>query len=161
MEIEIDERKMMNCPKCQKIIDNWSNFCFHCGIQLKPKSKQQKTGPAGIKYMNYLTIIFFMIFILFLTKLIFDQNKNNNNHISQNDVSQQYNSAIYKVAKHFNCACGNCGIMGLDECSCKMPGGAVEEKNFILTKLNQGHSTANVVLLVEKQYGHKKTTDQQ
>jgi hypothetical protein len=36
-----------------------------------------------------------------------------------------------------------------------MPKGAVEEKNFIPTKLNEGNTVPQVIELVDKKYGHK------
>jgi hypothetical protein len=38
-----------------------------------------------------------------------------------------------------------------------MPRGAIEEKNFIRNKLQQGLTVEQVVILVEKEYGHRIT----
>lgn len=60
---------------------------------------------------------------------------------------------IRQVAVNFKCACGGCGELPLDECQCDMPKGAVEEKNFIWTKLMEGNSVPQVIELVDKKYG--------
>ena len=73
-------------------------------------------------------------------------------------TSQASNSVehqVLQVAANFKCACGGCGELPLAECQCDMPRGAVEEKSFIRTKLNEGYSVPQVVELLEKKYGHR------
>ena len=60
---------------------------------------------------------------------------------------------IRQVALNFKCACGGCGELPLAECQCDMPRGAVEEKRFIRTKLNEGFTVPQVIELVDKEYG--------
>lgn len=60
---------------------------------------------------------------------------------------------IRQVALNFKCACGGCGELPLAECQCDMPKGAVEEKKFIRTKLNEGFTVPQVIELVDKEYG--------
>ena len=62
---------------------------------------------------------------------------------------------VSQVAVNFKCACGGCGELPLAECQCDMPRGAVEEKAFIRTKLNEGLSVQQVIELVDKKYGLK------
>jgi hypothetical protein len=64
---------------------------------------------------------------------------------------------VRQVAANFRCACGGCGELPLDECQCDMPRGAVEEKNFIKTKLLDGYNVPQVVELVNEKYGHRDT----
>jgi hypothetical protein len=59
------------------------------------------------------------------------------------------------VAANFRCACGGCGELFLIDCTCDMPRGAKEEKDFIRTNLQQGLSVDEVITLVEKEYGHR------
>ena len=59
------------------------------------------------------------------------------------------------VAANFRCACGGCGELFLVDCTCDMPKGAVEEKEFIRNKLGQGLTVDQVIQLVDKQYGHR------
>ena len=64
-------------------------------------------------------------------------------------------SEVKLVAANFRCACGQCGELFLVDCTCDMPRGAKEEKDFIRNKLRQGLTVDQVVNLVEKKYGHK------
>ncbi len=59
------------------------------------------------------------------------------------------------VAANFRCACGQCGELFLIDCTCDMPRGAVEAKNFIRNKLRQGLTVDQVINLTNQQYGHK------
>ena len=72
-------------------------------------------------------------------------------------VSNAMEEQVRQVAVNFKCACGGCGELPLAECQCDMPGGAVEEKGFIRTKLIEGYSVPQVVELLEGKYGHKAT----
>ena len=62
---------------------------------------------------------------------------------------------VQLVAANFRCACGGCGELFLIDCTCDMPRGAKEEKDFIRKNLQQGLSVDEVVTLVEKEYGHR------
>jgi len=64
-------------------------------------------------------------------------------------------SQVKLVAANFKCACGQCGELFLVDCTCDMPRGAIEEKDFIRNKLRQGLTVDQVINLVEKKYGHK------
>lgn len=64
-------------------------------------------------------------------------------------------SRVRLVAANFRCACGQCGELFLIDCTCDMPRGAVEEKNFIRNKLRQGMSVDQMINLTDKQYGHR------
>ena len=59
------------------------------------------------------------------------------------------------VAANFKCACGQCGELFLIDCTCDMPRGAVEEKNYIRNKLRQGMTIDQVINLTDQKYGHK------
>ena len=59
------------------------------------------------------------------------------------------------VVANFRCACGQCGELFLIDCTCDMPRGAVEEKNFVRNKLRQGMTVDQVINLMDKEYGHK------
>ena len=62
---------------------------------------------------------------------------------------------VMAVAKNFKCACGGCGEDPLETCTCDMPKGAVEEKNFIREKLSEGLTVEQVIELLDKEYGHR------
>ena len=63
-------------------------------------------------------------------------------------------SQVRRVASNFKCACGGCGELPLAECTCDMPRGAVEEKNYIRNKLREGLTVDQVVQMVRDVYGH-------
>jgi cytochrome c-type biogenesis protein CcmH/NrfF len=78
--------------------------------------------------------------------------------LATNSLEEQVRQEqVRQVAVNFKCACGGCGELPLAECQCDMPKGAVEEKNFIRTKLNEGNSVPEVIELVDKKYGHRST----
>ena len=62
---------------------------------------------------------------------------------------------VAAVAKNFACACEGCGELPLAECNCDMPRGAVEEKKFIREKLAEGNTVEQVIVLLDKKYGHR------
>jgi hypothetical protein len=59
------------------------------------------------------------------------------------------------VAANFRCACGGCGELFLVDCTCDMPRGAKEEKDFIRKNLVQGLNIDEVIARVEQEYGHR------
>jgi hypothetical protein len=64
-------------------------------------------------------------------------------------------SNVIAVAKNFKCACGGCGELPLETCTCDMPKGALEEKNFIRERLAEGFTVEQVIELLDKKYGHR------
>ena len=96
-----------------------------------------------------------------IAKIVFVNNDTPAN-INQNTSIQSSNivnndARVQLVASRFRCACGGCGELPLDECTCDMPRGAVEEKNFIRKKLLEGLTVDQVVKAVNEKYGHMKT----
>ena len=69
--------------------------------------------------------------------------------------SSDLEGQVKLVTANFRCACGGCGELFLIDCTCDMPRGAKEEKDFIRRNLQQGLSVDEVVTLVEKEYGHR------
>ena len=65
---------------------------------------------------------------------------------------------IKAVAEHFICGCMQCGDMPLVECTCAMPNGGTREKQFIREKLAIGHSTEEIIALVQAQFGGRVPT---
>ena len=80
--------------------------------------------------------------------------KANRNALNESPSIAIKDARIQLVASRFRCACGGCGELPLDECTCDMPRGAVEEKNFIRDKLAQGLTIDEVVNAVNEKYGH-------
>ena len=69
-------------------------------------------------------------------------------------IDASFDNRVRQVAVNFKCACGGCGELPLAECTCDMPRGAKEEKNYIRNKLREGLSVDQVVQLVRDKYGH-------
>ena len=65
-------------------------------------------------------------------------------------ASNSLEDQVRQVAVNFKCGCGE---LPLAECQCDMPKGAVEEKNFIRTKLKEGFTVPQVIELVDRKYG--------
>jgi len=64
---------------------------------------------------------------------------------------------VQQVAANFRCACGGCGELPLAECTCDMPRGAREEKDYIRDQLRKGLTPEQVVQRVQDTYGHMNT----
>jgi cytochrome c-type biogenesis protein CcmH/NrfF len=64
-------------------------------------------------------------------------------------------SQVKLVAANFRCACGQCDELFLIDCTCDMPRGAVEEKNYIRNQLRQGMTVDQVIDLMDNTYGHR------
>ena len=77
-----------------------------------------------------------------------------NNQI-KSSANANIESQVKLVAANFRCACGGCGELFLVDCTCDMPQGAKEEKDFFRSKLRQGLTVDQVTDLVDQKYGHK------
>jgi hypothetical protein len=62
---------------------------------------------------------------------------------------------VQLVVSEFRCACGGCGELPLLDCNCDMPRGALEEKRYIRSKLQEGVPVDRVIQMVEGLYGHR------
>jgi hypothetical protein len=69
--------------------------------------------------------------------------------------SSALESQVRLVAANFRCACGGCGELFLVDCTCDMPRGAKEEKDYIRKNLMQGRNIDEVIVRVEQEYGHR------
>ena len=76
-------------------------------------------------------------------------------YLNSSSDNTSIESQVKLVAANFRCACGGCGELFLVDCTCEMPRGAKEEKDFIRNKLRQGLTVDQVVKLVDDEYGHK------
>lgn len=122
---------------------------------------QPKTSPRGWQPSYWMIVAF--IAILFaggiMIKAIFSSAPNigpgasNYQNVAGN--ASDLEGQVRLVTANFRCACGGCGELFLIDCTCDMPRGAKEEKDFIRRHLQQGLSTDAVITLVEKEYGHR------
>ena len=129
--------------------------------QRKRKAVQPKAD-SSVWQPNYwmiaaLIVIFFSGGILL--KAFYSPSSRKAGRVSNVSSGSKANAAIEGqvglVAANFRCACGGCGELFLVDCTCDMPKGAVEEKEFIRNKLGQGLTVDQVVQLVDQQYGHR------
>ena len=77
------------------------------------------------------------------------------NHSTAAGLNSDIVGQVQLVAANFRCACGGCGELFLIDCTCDMPRGAKEEKDFIRRNLQRGLSVDEVTTLAEKEYGHR------
>lgn len=126
----------------------------------KNAASDVKTGSTQMGWI-IVSVVALIISAGLIAKIVFVNNDAPIN-INQNPSIQSSNivnndARIQLVASRFRCACGGCGELPLDECTCDMPRGAVEEKNFIRKKLQQGLTIDQVVKAVDEKYGHMET----
>jgi cytochrome c-type biogenesis protein CcmH/NrfF len=128
----------------------------------KKSTAAQSRSNAGGRQPSYwliVTAIFFFFAAGIVVKILFAP-VSGSNIVSANPQTTSINNAaiesqIKLVAANFRCACGGCGELFLVDCTCDMPRGAKEEKDFIRDKLRQGLTVDQVVDLVDNEYGHK------
>ncbi len=119
-----------------------------------------KTGSTRMGWV-IVSVVALIISAGLIAKIVFVNNDPPVN-IKQNASTQSpdivnSDARVQLVASRFRCACGGCGELPLDECTCDMPRGAVEEKNFIRKKLQEGLTIDQVVKAVNEKYGHMET----
>ena len=123
-------------------------------------SRRQK--PRESSYLKITAVLASVFAVGFFVKIAFFQSG-----VPLNPVGTSYQpptvayasieDQVRQVALKFRCACGGCGELPLAECTCEMPRGAKEEKDFIRNKLRDGLSVDQVVQLVQDVYGHMTT----
>ena len=122
--------------------------------------KNSRTGPKNYVWKT-VTVIAVVISFALIVNLDFLKpaaSKTKGGEISSVSSSGGgYDSRVQLVASKFRCACGGCGELPLDECTCDMPRGAKEEKDFIQGEMAKGLSIDQVIKAVGDKYGHKKT----
>jgi len=131
------------------------------------KKKKNKNTVADVKtgstQMGWVivSVVALIISAGLIAKIVFVNNDApvniNQNASTQSPDIVNNDARVQLVASRFRCACGGCGELPLDECTCDMPRGAVEEKNFIRDKLQQGLTVDQVVKAVNEKYGQLET----
>ncbi len=153
------QRKCRNCGHFNELD---STFCVTCGEEMtkahKENIKRQSVGPSHKTIALGIGIIFVTGIFVKLGTTFFTEQTTSKTPSSSASVSRPIKvdeSLVIAVAKNFKCACGGCGELPLATCTCDMPRGSVEEKNFIREKLTEGHSVEQVIELLDKKYGHR------
>ena len=123
--------------------------------------KDARKGGNGTAYWKLVATIAVAISVGLLVKLFFFQPRPAANPVAPVQASSPEEDTLkwdlWLVASKFRCACGGCRDLPLNDCTCNMPRGALEEKAFIRDKLHGGLSVVQVIDLVDKKYGHKST----
>jgi cytochrome c-type biogenesis protein CcmH/NrfF len=122
------------------------------------QSRQKSIGWQPSYWMIVAGILFFFSAGL-VAKMVFSpvSGFNSGSTIVQSATINNPNleGQVKLVAANFRCACGQCGELFLIDCTCDMPKGAVEEKNFIRNQLQQGMTVDQVIDVMDKKYGHR------
>ena len=119
-------------------------------------SARRSTKPSYLKIAAFLVSVFAVG--LFVTGVFFKGDTSTGtvgSYQSPSPANGSLERQVQLVASNFKCACGGCGELPLAECTCDMPKGAKEEKDYIRNKLQEGLSADQVVQLVQDVYGHR------
>ena len=122
------------------------------------ESKSSSGGGQPTHWM-IVAVVFVFFSAAFVLKMVFSPVSGAGTRVAAYPGNSSDNvvleSQVKLVAANFRCACGQCGELFLVDCTCDMPRGAKEEKDFIRNKLRQRLSVDQVIQLVDKEYGHK------
>lgn len=151
------------CKGCGQFNELDALFCVACGEEIIRASREDQKGQTGGPSYKTIVLVIGLIFLLGLfvkagTTLFKNAGTPRLSLTSapvSTPVTKVDEAQVIAVAKNFKCACGGCGELPLETCTCDMPKGAVEEKNFIREKLVKGLTTEQVIDLVDKKYGHR------
>ena len=133
------------------------------GKKRKKKSAPDQSRPTAngrqLSYWMIVAAIFFFFSAGLVIKMVYSpaSGTNRGSAISPSASGNNANleNQVRLVVANFRCACGQCGELFLIDCTCDMPRGAVEEKNFVRNKLRQGMTVDQLINLMDQEYGHK------
>ena len=154
------QRKCRNCGHFNELD---ILFCISCGEEMiKAKKEDHKRSSDGPSYKAIALVIGLVLLLGFSVKLgmsFLKEERSPKLSSSPGAISTFMKNVdeakVIAVAKNFKCPCGGCGEDALETCTCDMPRGAVETKNFIREKLSEGFTVEQVIELVDKKYGHR------
>jgi len=154
------------CRSCGHLNEPEALSCISCGEEIikapGEKPRKQSYNPSYKMIALVIGLVFVLGLSLKLGLTFFKEKSPPQSPSIPTSTSSQKPSPkvdeaqVIAVAKNFKCACGGCGELPLETCTCDMPKGAVEEKTFIREKLAEGLTVEQVVELVDKKYGHRK-----
>ncbi len=158
------KRNQRKCKDCGQFNDLDTLFCVACGEKITqgPKNNTQKRSANPSYQTIFIFIALFLISVFFVKQVIPVFKKEKPSSMSLSSVSYGISTnkvdeaSVIAVAKNFICACGGCGEQPLETCTCDMPKGSVEEKNFIRKYLAEGMTVEQVIELVDEKYGYRK-----
>lgn len=151
------------CKSCGQFNELDALSCVACGEEIVKATtfedrKRQALGPSYRTIALVIGLIFLFGFFAKVGISFFRDSKASltsppaRTSTSSNKVDE---AQVIAVAKNFKCACGGCGELPLETCTCDMSKGAVEEKKFIREKLGEGFTVEQVIELLDKKYGHR------
>ncbi len=153
------QRKCRNCGHFNELD---TLFCVTCGEEIvrapKENHKRELGGPSYKTIALVVGLVFLIGFFVKLGMTFFTTEKASrlsSSPVPLTSMVKVDESKVIAVAKNFKCACGGCGELPLETCTCDMPKGAAEEKNFIREKLAEGFTVEQVIELLDKKYGHR------
>jgi hypothetical protein len=154
------QRKCRNCGHFNELD---TLFCISCGEEMiKSPKDNRKRSSDGPSYKAIALVIGLALLLGLFLKLgisLFKEEGSSKLSSSPAPISTSVRNVdeakVIAVAKNFKCACGGCGELPLETCTCDMSKGAVEEKNFIREKLAEGFTVEQVIELLDKKYGHR------
>jgi cytochrome c-type biogenesis protein CcmH/NrfF len=118
-------------------------------------SRKPSTGPSYKMIALIVGFIFIFGLVVKLGTGFFGGETSSSRAPASKSMANVDEARVIAVAKNFKCPCGGCGEDALETCTCDMPKGAVETKNFIREKLSEGLTVEQVIELVDKKYGHR------
>ena len=127
----------------------------------KKSAAQSKARPAGWQPSYWMIVALVAIFFAggVMIKAVFSPapriSTSAPSYPPATGANANLGGQVRLVAANFRCACGQCGELFLIDCTCDMPRGAKEEKDFIRKNLQQGLNVDEVITLVENEYGHR------
>ncbi len=165
-----------SCRSCGMNNEPDSDFCANCGERLSagtaaaapiratpkwelPKMQKGRYVPP-VRRHGYMTAALTAAGVLILVILISQRSKKDSSSEGevalvetklQNSVDE---SKAMQIAKKFDCSCGTCGDLSLDNCACPT---AVKERKFIRKSVEERMSSHQIIAAVNKTYGHLKS----
>jgi cytochrome c-type biogenesis protein CcmH/NrfF len=143
----------MKCPNCHQTVTRKSKFCANCGNPISFRQSRQPVKTQKKLPLSLAIVLVGLGIVVGLAIFKFASKPATNTVLPVANVQ----SAVLDIASEFTCPCGSCSD-GLDVCTCDAPRGAVEARNFIAQKIQEGHERPHIVEMVQKKYGSLRNT---
>lgn len=132
--------------------------------RIRPETTKKDRERPAARMWSIISAVALIVSLGMIASLVFSQSSNRSDKTNEPvsavrpaaPAEVENDARVQLVASKFRCACGGCGELPLDECTCTMPKGAAEEKAFIQKQLSKGLTIDQVIREVDKEYGHRK-----
>ncbi len=144
----------MKCQNCSRTVTRKTKFCPNCGNRIVSKRSEKSTQSKASIPLSYALAFIGVGLVIGIIIANFDSDSGNGSTLAvSNGASSQViqSSAVLDIAKDFMCPCGSCSDP-LDACQCDHDNGALEVKNFIAQKLQEGHKKPHIVEMLSQSY---------